>query len=280
MEVAMGRQVRAEPLRCLESAADVIAASRLLADGEIVACGFANFYALVADPREDVVRHVNLVKGRPLDQVGSITTTNERIADCFDWSSIDADRARQVRLLIDALFEFGPFGFRGPAAGHVPDHLTQLERGVRTTQVIAPGRTCPSNAFFAAAVAAARANVLYITSANRSRHRTGAVEEPAHWTAAGIAADFADLTSMTILAHRDEAEARARYPLFALSSVTLLSFHDLARTADGRSTVTIDRHGSLHVEEVRRIARPFGFAVDLAATASRRLEPRRYTDAA
>jgi hypothetical protein len=40
-----------------------------------------------------------------------------------------------------------------------------------------------------------------------------AVEEPAHSTAA----DFTDLTSPTILAHRDEAAAQARYPLFALS---------------------------------------------------------------
>jgi hypothetical protein len=29
---------------------------------------------------------------------------------------------------------------------------------------------------------------LYITSANRSRHLTGADEEPAHWRADGIAA--------------------------------------------------------------------------------------------
>lgn len=276
----MGRRAGPEPLRCVESPADVAVAAQRLADGEIVACGFANFYALVADADEDVVRHVNLVKGRPLDQVGSITTTTERIVNCFDWSRIDADGGRQVRALIDALFEIGPFGFRGPAARHLPNHLTQLDGGVRTTQVIAPGRTCPSNAFFAAAVAEARAEVLYITSANRSRHLTGAVEEPAHWTAAGIAADFADLTLMTILAHRDEAATRARYPLFSLSSVTLLSFHDPALSADGRRAVTIDRHGSMDIDDVRRIARPTGLEVVLGPKARRRLVPRRYTDAA
>jgi len=118
----------------------------------IVACAFANFYALVADPREEVVRHVNAVKGRPLDQVGSITTTTDRIAACFDWSRLRSQRqAAHVRALIDAFLDVGPLGFRGPAADRVPDHLTQLDGGVRTTQVIAPGRDCPSNAFFGAA---------------------------------------------------------------------------------------------------------------------------------
>jgi hypothetical protein len=91
---------------------------------------------------------------------------------------------------MDALYGLGPFGFRGPAAAHVPDHLTQLDQGVRTTQVIAAGIRCPSNALFARAVADVRTHLLYTTSANRSRHVTGAVEEPAHWQAAGISADF------------------------------------------------------------------------------------------
>ncbi|MBM0239759.1 hypothetical protein JNW88_26315 [Micromonospora sp. ATA32] len=63
---------------------------------------------------------------------------------------------------------------RGPAVARLPDHLTQLDQGVRTTQVIAPGVGCPSNAFFARAVAAIGVDHLYITSANRSRHLTGA----------------------------------------------------------------------------------------------------------
>ncbi|MBA3287379.1 MAG: hypothetical protein H0U21_05045 [Acidimicrobiia bacterium] len=85
---------------------------------------------------------------------------------------------------------------------------------------------------------------------------------------------------MTILAHRDEQAARSRYPLFALTSVTLVSFHDIAVTGHGRPTVTIDRHGSLHVDEVRRIAHLVGFDVEIGVNARRRLEPRRYSDAA
>ena len=54
----------------------------------------------------------------------------------------------ELRTLMDALYARGPFGFRGPAADRVPDHLTQWDAGVRTTQVIAPGAACPANAFF------------------------------------------------------------------------------------------------------------------------------------
>ena len=69
---------------------------------------------------------------------------------------------------------------------------------------------------------------LYITSANRSRHLTGADEEPAHWRADGIAADFDHVPELAIIAHRDEAAARATYPRYLPTSVTLLSFHALA----------------------------------------------------
>ena len=131
----------------------------------------------------------------------------------FDWTRISPRLpVGRVRALMDALYGAGPFGFRGPAADRLPDHLTQIDQGMRTTQVIAPGLTCPSNAFFERALAETGTDHLYITSANRSRHLTGAAEEPAHWKAGALAADFAHLDDLVVLAHRDEAGGPRRVP--------------------------------------------------------------------
>ena len=40
--------------------------------------------------------------------------------------------------------------------------------------------------------------------------------------------------------------------------------------------LTIDRHGSLPLSEVRRIAEPYGFDIVLGPTAQRRLQVRDY----
>lgn len=265
----------------IDSAADVAYAARALTAGGVTATAFGNFYVIVTRPAVKTVRRVNVVKGRPIHQVGSITTEASRIPAMFDWSQLLERRtAERVQALMETLYGFGPFGFRGPAAAHVPDHLTQLDGGVRTTQVIAPGSRCPSNAFFARAVAEVGAELLYITSANRSRHLTGAVEEPAHWQAAGIAADFAHVPDLVIIEHRDEGAAREAYPGFAPTSVTLLSFHALGGSPGGGAVLTVDRHGSLPISAVRHVAEPFGFDVVLGQHAQQRLQIRDYPEAA
>jgi hypothetical protein len=255
---------------------DVALAAEALVSGAVVAAAFANFYVIVTRPDAATVRYVNLSKGRPLDQVGSITTSADRIAGVFECGALPPGvSADAVRAFMDRMYGFGPFGFRGPARRDVPDHLTQPDRGVRTTQVIAPGQRCPSNAFFTQAVEALGTDILYITSANRSRHLTGAAEEPAHWQAPDLAADFAHVPELVVLAHRDEAAARAEYPAFAPTSVTLLSFHATVGGGD-RPTLAIDRHGSLPIEAVRPIAAEFGFDVVLAPSARQRLRVRTY----
>ena len=50
-------------------------AARAIAHGDAVAHAFANFYVITTRPDESVVRGVNLMKGRPANQVGSVTTT-------------------------------------------------------------------------------------------------------------------------------------------------------------------------------------------------------------
>jgi hypothetical protein len=245
--------------------------------GAVTATAFGNFYVIISRPAVETVRRVNMIKGRPVDQVGSITTEASQIPSMFDWFMLPERLAEdRVRGLMEVLYDLGPFGFRGPAAAHVPDHLTQLDQGIRTTQVIAPGSRCPSNALFARAVAEVGAQLLYITSANRSRHVTGAVEEPAHWQAVGIAADFVQVPDLVIIEHRDEKAARAAYPAFAPTSVTLLSFHAPRGLAGGRPVLTIARHGSLPIGEVRRVVERFGLDVELGPHAQRRLQVRGY----
>ena len=264
----------------IDSAADIEYAVRALTDGAVVATAFGNFYVIVTNPSPTTVRGVNLAKGRPVDQVGSITTAAPRIPGMFDWERLSGRLVEtRMRALVDALYARGPFGFRGPAAEQLPDHLTQVDQGVRTTQVIAPGAACPSNLFFDRVARRLGGLPLYITSANRSRHLTGAVEEPAHWRADGIIADFAHVPNLVVIEHRDEAAARATYPGYLPTSVTLLSFHAPRITPDGRPVLTVDRHGSLSIEDVRRVAEPLGFAVTLGATARRRLAVRAYEEA-
>jgi tRNA A37 threonylcarbamoyladenosine synthetase subunit TsaC/SUA5/YrdC len=264
----------------LDSADDLADAAAVLAAGGVVGQGFGNFYVLTTRPDAATVRRINLLKGRPPDQVGSVVTTPLRIPLLFDWAALpDGLPGRVVRSLMDALFELGPFGFRGPAAAHVPDHLAQIDDRVRTTQVIAPGYACPSNRFLSRALDLVNGDVLYVTSANRSRHLTGAPDEPAHWRADGLRGEFGSDPGFVVLAHPDEAAARRRYPLHAPMSTTILAFHKVAH--DGRDVrLVVERHGSLPLEQLRSVVERVGFGLETAPSAARRLELREYPDAA
>jgi hypothetical protein len=262
----------------LGEAADEAAVADRLARGDMVGIGFGNFYALATRTEVDAVRAANRRKGRPLGQVGSLVTTPGRVATAFDWSALPAELDRSAALgLLDTLFAVGPFGFRGPAADTVPDHLSATDSGVRTTQLIGPGYTCPSSSFLAACLHRTGGDVLYITSANRSHHASGAAEEPAHYRADALAAEFGDGPELPLLRHPDEAGARSRYPRHAPMSTTILALHRTAGVdSSGRVRLVVERHGSLPVHVVRRIVRPLGFDVVLGATASARLPERTY----
>ena len=119
---------------------------------------------------------------------------------------------------------------------------------------------------------------MYVTSANRSRHLTGAPDEPAHWRADGLRTEFGSDPDFVVLAHPDEAAARRRYPLHAPMSTTILAFHKVAHT--GREVrLVVERHGSLPIEQLRSVVERLGFGLDIAPTAVRRLELREYPDA-
>ena len=146
---------------------------------------FGNFCAIAAHPRWDSVKRVNLVKGRPENQVGSLTSTRDRFEPLFDWSLLpDGLDQERVLALMDDFYALGPMGLRGPAAHHVPGHLTSLDDELRTTQVIGPGtdarRTrCSTRSYVG------REDFLFITSANVSGGVTGKVEA-AHYDLRGM----------------------------------------------------------------------------------------------
>ena len=213
----------------LDRPADARVAAALLADGTPVAHGFGGIYALTS--RGDGVRRVNALKGRPLDQTGSVTAPTGHVLDAFDLSALPVGVPRSlVRDVVDAFSALGPFGFRGPAAGHVPADLTAIDGGTTTTQVIVPGDACPSQTFLAAASDAVGGEPLAISSANRSRHVTGGLDAPVHWRVEGLRAELGG-ADLVILEHDDDAVARARFPLHTTVSTTILGLHHAERSA-------------------------------------------------
>jgi len=239
----------------LTNPADVQHAADALADGGVVGHGFANVYAMTTRPDADIVQRVNRRHDRPADGLGSITVPPERLPDLFDWTQLPPGLTRRsVLRVVDAFYNLGPFGFRGPAAEPVPSHLTYLEADVVTTQVIAPGYKCPSNDFLTRALAAADTDVLHIASANPADHSP----------------------DITVLEHPDDAAARSRYPGYRATSATILGFHRPVRVAgDRRPQLLLERHGSLDVDTVRQILDGLGLGlVDRTAPADRQLPLR------
>jgi hypothetical protein len=259
---------------------DVEDAAQALADGAVIGQAFANFYVMTSRADRPRVAAVNAMKGRPPDQVGSITTAPSRIPDVWSWQDLPARLSRRSVLgVVDTLFGLGPFGFRGPAAVHIPAHLTFPDAGVRTAQVIAPGYACPSNHFLVRATEAVDNDLLYITSANRSRHLTGADDTPAHWRAEGLQAEFGHVPDFRVLEHPDEAAARACYPRYLPMSTTLLAFHKLGDApGDDRPQLVLERHGSMAEDDVRAVLDELGFGMVVSPQAQRRLMLRAYRD--
>ena len=245
-----------------------------VAMGAALFYSFGNFCAVAAHPDRRSVVRVNLLKGRPENQVGSLTTTRDRIDAMFDWSRLPDGMTRErAAALIDGFYELGPMGFRGPALRLIPDHLTSFDGELRTTQLIAPGYRCPSNELISEALERAGVDYLFITSANVSSGVTGHLE-PAHYDLRGIQEDFGDCDGIVIIGHGNEAPVRASYPNYLPMSTSILAFHKLATGDDGRPALILERHGSLHADDVRRVVARHGYSLVLAAGARERLPMR------
>jgi hypothetical protein len=263
----------------IDDPADCASAAGGLATGGIVAHAFANLYAITTRGDAETVRRVNVMKGRPPGQVGSITGSPAALWEAWDLDRLpDGLDRRAVRTLVDTFFALGPFGFRGPAATSVPPHLTLPEGGMTTAQVIGPGYACPSNSFLSRARAACGDDLLYITSANRSRHLTGAEDSPAHWRADGLLAEFGAEDQFCLVSHRDEAAARARYPRYLPTSTTILGFSTVVRRpGDPRPHLILERHGSMPVADVRAVLAGLGYGLVIGPRAETRLQVRDYS---
>jgi len=168
--------------------------------------------------------------------------------------------------LIDALFEMGPFGFRGPAARHIPAHLSTLDGDTRTIQIIGPGYRCRSNVFLEGCLQAIPENFLGVIS-----------DEPAHYRLGGVRTEFGGRPGCFVLADADQERVRGRYPAYLPMAPTVIGFQRISWGPAGQPVLRIERHGSLHVDDLRPILDSHGFGLELGPDARQRVKVREYS---
>jgi hypothetical protein len=230
-------------------------AAEATAEGAALFYAFGNFCALAGKPDLTSLRALNALKGRPLDQVGSVTTTPERVNRMFDWDRVRLPWSALVAVMAD-LYALGPIGFRGPAVDTIPEHLTVTENGVRTVQVISPGDACPSNALVGDVLDLTGDTLLAITSANSSSHLSKQ-PEAAHYSMRAIQHEFGERPNVVLIGHRNERAVRRRYPHHLPCSTSIVAFH-----AGG---LTLERHGSLAADVIESAASRHGLQLTVAA---------------
>ena len=231
----------------LASRADRRMAAIATTNGASLFYGFGNFYALAALPDRESMERVNRLKGRPLAQAGSVTTTPDRAHLVFD---------AELPAVMNDFLELGPIGFRGPASDRVPDHLTAMDGDVRTVQLISPGLRCPSNSLVGEILDRSGEELLFITSANTSSNVSKQVEA-AHCEMRAIRDEFGHHPEAVLIGHGDERAARAMYPWHLPCSTSIIAFH--------RGGLVLERHGSLGIEHARVIAARHGFDLEIAS---------------
>ena len=244
-----------------------------VADGAPMGYWFGNFCVIGARPGRGAFLRVNRGKGRPDSQPGSVVTTPARLWRMFDWSQLppSLDRAALCHAL-DVLVGLGPIGVRGPATDTVPEHLSAVDGPVRTVQVVVPGRACPSNVLVDELLDRIGGEMIFGTSANVSKVRTGR-PTPTHNTVRAFVAEFESWSDMVFVGPADEDVARARFPLHLPGSTSLLSFHR-ERFVDGQPAVVLERLGSLASDVIEGVLNAHGLALAVADEA-RELLPMR-----
>ena len=235
-------------------------------NGAALFYGFGNFCALAAMPGLDSMQRVNRLKGRPLDQPGSVTTDPRRAHLVFDWDRLPDGLAREtVEAVMADFLALGPIGFRGPAASRVPEHLTVVDGGVRTAQLISPGIHCRSNELIGEILDRSGEDLLFITSANTSGNVSKNVEA-AHCEMAAIRNEFGHRPEAVLIGHPDEYAARRMYPRHLPCSTSIVAFH--------QSALVLERHGSLGIDDARAIAARHGLGLTAARGAQTRVPVR------
>jgi hypothetical protein len=240
-------------------------AAEATAEGAALFYAFGNFCALAARPDLESLQAMNRLKGRPLDQVGSVTTTPERGKLVFDWDAVQLPWSALVATMAD-LHALGPIGFRGPAAERIPDHLTVTDAGVRTVQWISPGDVCPSNALVADVLDLIGEDILYITSANTSSH-VSKQTEAAHYEMREIQREFGGRDDVVLIGHRNERAIRRQYPHHLPCSTSIVAFH--------KGELVLERLGSLGAEMIETVAGRHGLTLTIGERAGERVPVRR-----
>ena len=244
----------------LEFPSDRRVAARATAAGAGLFYGFGNLTALAARPDQASVLRMNRLKGRPLQQPGSVTSDPARLQLAFDWARVPRSfEAEMLLVLMTELHAIGPIGFRGPAAAGIPRHLSAMDGDIRTVQHISPGDMIGED-------------VLFITSANASSHRTHR-SEAAHCEMREVQREFGHRRDVVLIGHEDEAANRVYYRNHLPCSTSILSFHrDVGE--DGRPALLLERHGSLDVDYIRAAAARHGFGIAVAPGARERVPVR------
>jgi hypothetical protein len=243
-----------QPILDIAVLADRTRAAEATAEGSALFYGFGNFCALAARPELASLHAMNALKGRPRDQVGSVTTTPELANRVFDWDAVQLPWSALVGVMSD-LQALGPIGFRGPAAGHIPAHLT-VEG---TVQLITPGDVCPSNGLIGEVLDLIGEEILYITSANSNKEDT-------HYAIAEIRKEFGHREDVVFIGHRNERANRRRYPHHRPCSTSIIGFQT--------GELVLERHGSLDADLIARVAAKHGLGLQVVA--HERLPVRRY----
>lgn len=262
-------------LEHVQEAAEAVALGRPL----IVLAPFGNIYGLFGHPSKEVVSAVNVAKGRPADQVGSITTTEEYILKMFDLKTLpEGLDQNKIKSLIDAFNMLGPIGFVGPAAAHIPDHLvstvTRENQSLRVVQVITPGYNAPFNDFLRAVInhMGTDPNYLFATSANLSHHVTGQ-EEPAHFRRKPLQQEFKGTNGVIMLAHPNENAMGVDYSAHEQSSTSIIRLDSLSP----EGALIVRRHGSLAINKINEISQEaVGLPAVLAEEGLSRAPVRQY----
>src|SRR3954471_4374425 len=237
-------------------------AAEATAAGAALFYAFGNFCALAAKPDLDSLHAMNALKGRPRDQVGSVTTTPERAKLVFDWDKVKLPWSALTAIIAE-LHELGPIGFRGPAAAAVPAHLTS--RG--TAQLISPGDRCPSNALVADILDLIGEDMLYITSANTSSH-VSQQTEAAHYAMREIQREFGHRDDVVLIGHRRERANRREYPYHLPCSTSIVAFH--------QGALVLERLGSLSADMIDSIAEHHNLDLTLGVGGAERVPVRSY----